>query len=114
MKTLRRGEIWTAAGGRGGYAKTPRPGIIMRNDDFDNSESVTLIPLTSTEVDSPTRVSIPADATSGIDHASYAMTDKIQTYRRNALGEHCGRLTSAQLVEVERAMLLYLGVGATT
>lgn len=110
MSPLRRGDIWTAAGG-GGYAKKPRPAIIIRDDNFDNPEAVTLIPLTSTPVDSPTRVPIPADATSGIDHPSYAMTDKIQTYRRSTVHEFCGRVTDAQLVEIERAMLLYLGVG---
>lgn len=107
---LRRGGIWTAAGSGGGYARNPRPAIVIRGDDFDSPESVTMIPLTTTAVDSPTRILIPAGQASGIGHDSYAMVDKIHTYKQATVRDYCGHLTSEQLAQVEQAMLLYLGV----
>lgn len=110
MSQFRRGDIWTVGGGPGSYTNKPRPSVVIRSDNFDSKEGVTIIPLTTTNSDSPTRVEIlPAD-TSQLTRTSYAMTDKIHTYKRTALGTYCGQLTPEQLVEVERALLLYLGI----
>lgn len=111
MKHLRRGDIWAAAGG-GAYAREPRPTIVIRDGDFDSPESVTLIPMTTTQLDSPTRVLVPADGISGIDDDSYAMADEIRPHKRSTIGEYCGRLTTEQLAQVERAMFLYLGLAS--
>ena len=106
---MNRGEIWTAAGGV--YASKPRPVLIVQDDRFDATESVVVIPLTTHVVDAPlTRIPIMADALSGIGQPSYAMVDKVTTVRRSSLGSHVGRATAGQLVEVERALLVFLGI----
>ncbi|WP_150461402.1 type II toxin-antitoxin system PemK/MazF family toxin [Nesterenkonia ebinurensis] len=110
MREARRGDVWTIGGGPGGDSNKPRPAIIIRSDSFENPESITMIPLTTVPLESPTRVHIGSDEATGIANDSYAMTDKIHTYKRSALGTYCGRLTAEQLVEVERALLLYLGI----
>ena len=106
---MNRGEIWTAAGGV--YASKPRPVLIMQDDRFDATESVVVVPLTTRAVDAAlTRVPIPADALSGIAQPSYAMVDKITTVRRTSLGSRTGRASATQVVEIERALLVFLGI----
>lgn len=106
---MNRGEIWTAAGGVD--ASKPRPVLIVQDDRFDATDSVVVVPLTTHVVDAPlTRVPIPADALSGISETSYAMVDKVTTVRRSSLGSHVGRAAAAQMVEIERALLVFLGV----
>lgn len=105
---VRRGEIWTVAGGV--YAGKPRPALVIQDDAFDTTSSVTVIPLTTVSVDSPTRVLVPATSLTGIQRDSYAMADKVTTVRRNHLREHAGRLPTALLLDVERALMVVLGL----
>ena len=48
---MNRGEIWTVAGGV--YAAKPRPAVIVQDDLFDATSSVTIAPMTSTLLDAP-------------------------------------------------------------
>ena len=48
---MRRGDIVTVSGGV--YARKPRPALVVQDDRFDATESVTICPFTSTEVDAP-------------------------------------------------------------
>jgi len=106
---VKRGELWTVAAS--GYASKPRPALIIQDDRFGATDSVTVVLLTTTLIDAPLlRVRIPATPTSGISHDSDAMIDKLTTVRRSALGAHIGRLTPSQLVELERALLVFLGI----
>lgn len=59
---MRHGEIWTAAGGV--YASKPRPVPIIQDDHFAATDSVTVIPITTTAVDAPL-LRIPIDSTFG-------------------------------------------------
>ena len=43
---MRRGEIWTVAAGSG-YAGKPRPVVIVRDDSFDATDSVTVCAFTT-------------------------------------------------------------------
>ena len=49
---MKRGEIWTAAGGKD-YAGKPRPVVIVQDDSFDATESVTVCGFTSDPTDAP-------------------------------------------------------------
>lgn len=46
----------------------------------------------------------------GLDHDSDVMIDKLTTVRRSNVHARVGRLTAEQLVEIERAMMAYLGL----
>lgn len=106
---MNRGEIWTAAGA--GYTSKPRPVILVQDDLFSATESIVVVPLTSNEIDAPlTRVPIDADALTGIEKRSFAMVDKITTTRRSRLGERLGRVSAARMVDIERALLVFLGI----
>ena len=82
---MSRGEIWSVGGGV--YAAKPRPAVVIQDDAFDATASVTVVPLTTVAVDDAlVRVAVPAASATGIDHDSFAMADKITTVRRDQLG----------------------------
>ena len=106
---MKRGEIWTVAGGV--YASKPRPAVIVQDDLFSETGSVTVVPLTTTFVDAPLlRVHIPASPLSGLERDSDLMVDKLTTVRRSSVQTRVGRLATDQLAEVERALMTFLGV----
>lgn len=108
---MSRGDIVTVAGGV--YAHKPRPALIVQDDRFDATDSLTVCPFTSTEVDAPLlRVPVPADEGNGLDQDSFLMVDKITTVRRSNAHTVVGRLETTTLVEVERRLLVFLGFGA--
>jgi mRNA interferase MazF len=107
---MRRGDIVTVAGGV--YTAKPRPALIVQDDRFDATDSLTVCPFTPTEVDAPLlRVAVPADKTNGLDQDSFLMVDKITTVRRSNARSVVGRLESTTLVELERRLLVFLGFG---
>lgn len=108
---MRRGDIVTVAGGV--YASKPRPALVVQDDRFDATDSVTVCPFTTTEVDAPLlRVPVAADETNGLDQDSYLMVDKITTVRKSNARTVLGRLEATTLVEFERRLLVFLGFGA--
>ena len=108
---MRRGDIVTVAGGV--YASKPRPVLIVQDDRFDATDSLTVCPFTGTEVDAPfLRVPVAADEGNGLGQDSYLMVDKITTVRRGNARTVVGRLEATTLVEFERRLLVFLGFGA--
>jgi mRNA interferase MazF len=53
---------------------------------------------------------VAPDATTGLDEASFIMIDKITTVRRSNVGERIGQLNAVQLLELERRILVFLGL----
>lgn len=106
---MNRGEIWSVAGGV--YASKPRPAVLVQDNRFDGTDSVTVCPLTSTDASAPLmRVPVPSDDVSGLDSVSWVMVDKLTTVRRANVDQRIGRLSSSQLVEVERLLMVFLGL----
>jgi mRNA interferase MazF len=106
---MKRGQLWTVAGGV--YASKPRPALIIQDDRYDGTASVTVLPLTTTAVDAPLlRLPVQPSATTGVLEVSYVMIDKLTTVRRTNVEERVGRLPAAQLLRVERALLAFLGL----
>lgn len=104
-----RGEIWTVAGGV--FASKPRPALVIQDDRFDANDSLTVLPLTSTLVDIPLlRIPVRPSDMSGLMRESQIMIDKLTTVRRANVQARVGRLTPVQMVEVERALLVFLGI----
>ncbi len=108
---VNRGEIWTVAGGV--YATKPRPAVIVQDDLFDATNSVTVAPMSSTLLDAPLmriRIAGGDGRLSGLDHDSDVMIDQLTTVKRSNVHARVGRLTAEQVVEVERAMMAFLGL----
>ncbi|MCC6471486.1 MAG: type II toxin-antitoxin system PemK/MazF family toxin [Alphaproteobacteria bacterium] len=107
---MKRGEIWTVAGGPA-YAGKPRPAVILQDDRFDATDSVTLCPITSDPVDLPLfRLPVEPTDDNGLRNPCRMMADKITTVRRTRLGRRIGRLTDSDLLRLNRAVVVFLGL----
>ncbi|HEY3840021.1 MAG TPA: type II toxin-antitoxin system PemK/MazF family toxin [Bryobacteraceae bacterium] len=94
---MRRGEIWTVAGGPY-YAGKPRPVVIVQADWYTGFDSVTVCPFTSDNTHAPS-VRIPVNPTenNGLRSPSWLMPDKLVTVPvvstpEPRLGSRTGRL----------------------
>ena len=107
---MKRGEIWTAAGGVN-YAGKPRPVVIVQDDRFDGTSSITICALTSDPTDAPLfRIAIEPSETSGLKTASRLMVDKITTMPKHKLGSRIGRLADDDMLRLNRAVMIFLGL----
>ena len=89
---MRRGEVWTVAGGRG-YAGKPRPAVILQDDRFDATASITLCAFTTDPTDAPLfRLLIEPNATNGLRAPCRLMVDKITTVPKAKIGSLIGLL----------------------
>lgn len=107
---MRRGDLFIAAA-RGAYSGKPRPLVIVQDDRFDSTASVTVCPLTTAQVDAPlVRISVEPTDTAGITMPSQIMVDKVTTMPRANVRDHVGRLSDADLVRLDRALVVFLGL----
>lgn len=107
---MKRGEIWTVAGG-GAYAGKPRPAVIVQDDRFDANDSVIVCPLTTDPTPAPAfRLAIDPAEENGLRVPSRLMVDKMTAVPRTRLGRQLGRLTAAQVTSLDRAIIVFLGL----
>ena len=107
---MRRGEVWTAAAGSG-YVGKPRPVVIVQDDRFDATDSVTACAFTTDPTDAPLfRIRIEPNEANGLHEACALMVDKVTTIPRAKLGERIGRLSDEQMVALGRAVLVFFGL----
>ena len=110
---MKRSEIWTAAAGSG-YAGTPRPVVIIQDDLFDATASVTVCAFTTDDTDAPLfRIPVNSDETTGIRQPSRLMVDKITTVPRSKLGERIGRLPDDDITRLARSIVVFLGLATS-
>ncbi len=106
---MKRGEIWSVAGG-GDYTGKPRPVVILQDDRFDATDSITLCAFTTDPTDAPLfRVLVEATERNGLTATSRLMVDKITTVRKSRLGERIGELDAEDIVRLNQAVLVFLG-----
>jgi mRNA interferase MazF len=107
---LRRGDIWTVAGGAN-YTGRPRPAIIVQDDAFDATRSITICIFTTDPTEAPLlRIRIEPDEQNALHTPSSVMVDKITTVPRERLGSRIGRLGDEDIVRLNRAILVFLGL----
>ncbi|MFN0143793.1 MAG: type II toxin-antitoxin system PemK/MazF family toxin [Mycobacterium sp.] len=107
---MRRGDVWTASGGKH-YAGKPRPVLIIQNDLFDETASVTVCPMTTDTVDVPLlRIPLEPDSANGLSVPSRIMIDTITTMPKNKLGERIGRISDTDMLALSRSMFVFLGL----
>ena len=106
---MKRGEIWTVSGP--GYAGKPRPAVILQDDRFAATASVTLCVFTTDPTEAPLiRLEVQPTPENGLRQASKLLADKPTTVSRERLGERGGELAPADMVRLERAVMVFLGV----
>lgn len=107
---MTRGEICTVAGGPD-YAGKPRPVVIVQDDRFGDMDSVTVCPFTTNPTPAPlVRIVVEPSERNGLESVSRLMADKITTVPRRRLGRRIGRLDDEAVLQLNRAMLVFLGM----
>jgi mRNA interferase MazF len=109
---VKRGEVWTVSGGAD-YAGKPRPAVILQDDVFDSTSSITICLFTTHVVDAPLlRLPIDPSDRNGLRTTSQLMIDKITTVSKTKLEKRTGRLSDEDVVRLNRAVLVFLGLAA--
>jgi mRNA interferase MazF len=107
---MKRGEVWTVSGG-GRYAGKPRPAVIVQEDRFDSTGSITLCVFTIDPTEAPLlRMLIEPTDRNGLSSASRLMVDKVTTVPKARLGKRIGKLNDEDVVRLNRALTVFLGL----
>jgi len=107
---VKRGEIWTMAGGPG-YASKPRPAVIIQDDGFSETLSIAVCPLTTEPVEAPIlRLLVEPTPENGLRNTSRLMVDKVTTVPKSRLGQRIGQLADDDLLRLNRSLLVFLGL----
>lgn len=111
---MRRGDVYTAAA-RGVYSGKPRPVVVVQDDRFDATVSVTVCPLTTNPIEAPLiRLPVEPSESNGLDQRSFLMVDKVTTMPRSNLRDHLGRLGDNQVVQLNRALVVFFGLAESS
>lgn len=107
---MRRGELWTAAGGAH-YAGKPRPVLVIQGDRFDATASITVCPLTSDPTEIPLlRIPLHPNDINGLAVPSSIMLYKVTTMPRSKLSERIGQVSDTELLALSRGLVVVLGI----
>jgi mRNA interferase MazF len=110
---MKRGEIWSVSGGLG-YAGKPRPAVVIQDDNFDVTNSVTICAFTTDETNAPLfRLLIEPNERNGLRAACRLMVDKITTVPKSKVGDRIGRLGDEDIVRLNQAILVFLGLAGS-
>ena len=111
---MNRGEIWTVAGGKD-YAGKPRPVAIVQDDAFDATDSITICAFTTDPTEAALfRLAVEPNERNGLRARCRLMVDKITTVPKSKVGIQVGRLDDEDVLRLNRAMLVFLGLAGTT
>ena len=110
---MRRGDIWTVAGGKD-YAGKARPVVILQDDSFDGTESITICASTTDDTDAPLfRLAVEPNERNGLRIPCHLMVDKVTTVPKSKLGAQIGRLDDEDILRLNQAVLVFLGLAAS-
>jgi mRNA interferase MazF len=109
----RRGDVVSVAErGGGDYAGKPRPALVLQADRFGETSSLIVCLLTSEDADAPLlRVRLEPSATLPLRTPSWAMVDKLTSVARARIGGVIGHASAEDMLRVERALVVVLGIG---
>ena len=99
--------------GRGAYVGKPRPALILQDDRFDATASITVCAFTTDPTDAPLfRLPVEPNERNGLHAASRLMVDKVTTVHKARLGTRLGRLDDEDIVRLNRALAVFLGLAS--
>ena len=110
---MKRGEIWTVSGGKD-YAGKPRPVVVVQEDSFDGTDSITVCAFTTDQTEAPLfRLPVAPTELNGLRASCRLMVDKITTVPKSKVGSPIGRLSDEDLLRLNQAMLVFLGLATS-
>jgi mRNA interferase MazF len=106
---MRRGDVITVSA-PGDYGK-PRPAVVIQSDRLDDTDSVLLCLMTTTERDASFyRIAVEPVPSTGLRMLSEIMADKIVTVRREKCSNPVGRLDQLTMLALNRTLALVIGI----
>ena len=111
---MKRGDIWTVAGG-GDFAGKPRPVVIVQDDGFDATDSITVCSFTTDETEAPLfRLPVEPNERNRLRTVCRLMADKITTVPKTKVGARIGRLDDEDILRLNQAILVFLGLAVSS
>lgn len=108
---MKRGDLITVA--LQGDLGKPRPALLIQADVFAETSSVSILPITSDMTDAPLlRISLTPSETNGLRKPSQVMVDKPMTVKREKIDNTVGRLEAPEMLQIDRALALFLGIAS--
>ena len=96
------------------YAGKARPVVILQDDSFDGTESITICAFTTDETDAPLfRLPVEPNERNGLRVPCRLMVDKVTTVPKSKVGAHIGRLDDEDVLRLNRAVLVFLGLATS-
>jgi len=91
-----------------------RPVVILQDDSFDGTESVTICAFTTDDTDAPLfRLPVAPNERNGLRVPCRLMVDKVTTVPKSKVGAHIGRLDDEDVLRLNRAVLVFLGLATS-
>ena len=110
---MSRGEESTLSGGSGKAGK-PLPADNVQEDSIHATDSVTVCAFTTDSTEAPLfRLTVTPSERNGLREPCRLMVDKLTTLRRSRLGARIGRLDDEDVLRLNRAVLVFLGLAAS-
>ena len=110
---MRRGDVWIVAGGKD-YAGKARPVVILQDDSFDGTKSITICAFTTDDTDAPLfRLPVEPNERNGLRVPCRLMVDKVTTVPKSKVGAHIGRLDDEDVLRLNQAVLVFLGLATS-
>ena len=110
---MRRGDVWTVAGGKD-YAGKARPVVILQDDSFDGTDSITICAFTTDDTEAPLfRLPVEQNERNGLRVPCHLMVDKVTTVPKSKVGANIGRLDDEDILRLNRAVLVFLGLATS-
>jgi mRNA interferase MazF len=95
------------------YGSKPRPAVVVQDESFDVTDSVTICALSTTAREAPTfRIQIEPTTINGLERRSWLMVDKVTSVPRARIGRRLGQLNSEEIGRLNRALIVFLGLAA--
>jgi len=110
MNAPRRGDLVTVAV-QGDFGK-PRPALVVQSDLFNDTHPTVMLCLLSSDLrDAPLfRLAVAPTGENGLKRDSQIQIDKVMTVLREKIGPSFGRLDDAEMLKVNRALALFMGI----
>jgi mRNA interferase MazF len=88
--------------------------IILQDDSFDGTESITICAFTTDGTDTPLFwLPVELDERNGLRIPCHLMVDKMTTIPKSKVGAHIGRLDDKDALRLNRALLVFLGLATS-
>jgi mRNA interferase MazF len=88
--------------------------VVVQDDIFDATNSITICAFTTDETEAPLfRIPIHATPLNGLGRDSVLMVDKLTTIPRRKVGQRLGALDDGDVVRLNRAIMVFLGLAGT-